>query len=93
MSSSVDAKSIYAFQATSLQGELVSLEQFRGQVLLVVNVASQCVFTAQYRELQSLYETYASKVFQCWDFPAISSVVRNREPAKKSPTSVQPPMT
>ena len=69
MSSSVDAKNLYAFQATSLLGEPVSLEQFRGQVLLVVNVASQCAFTSQYRELQSLYETYRDQGFSVLGFP------------------------
>ncbi len=69
MTSSVNAQSLYAFEATSLQGERVPLEQFRGQVLLIVNVASQCAFTPQYRELQSLYETYREQGFSVLGFP------------------------
>lgn len=69
MTSSVHPSSLYAFQATSLQGELVSLERYRGQVLLIVNVASQCAFTPQYRELQSLYDTYRDQGFSVLGFP------------------------
>jgi glutathione peroxidase len=48
--------SIYPYTATTLAGEEVALETWRGRVLLVVNTASQCGFTPQYAGLQKLYE-------------------------------------
>ena len=45
--------SIYPYTATTLAGEEVALEAWRGRVLLVVNTASQCGFTPQYAGLQS----------------------------------------
>ena len=50
------ALSVYDFTAISLLGETVSLEKWRGRVLLIVNTASQCGFTPQYAGLQRLYE-------------------------------------
>ena len=46
--------SIYDFAATSLAGEDVSLKRFAGQVLLIVNTASACGFTPQYKGLEKL---------------------------------------
>ncbi len=48
----------YQFSFTSANGEEVNLQDFKGKVVLVVNTASKCGFTGQYKELQSLYETY-----------------------------------
>ena len=48
--------SVFEYAATSLAGERVSLEKWRGRVLLIVNTASQCGFTPQYAGLQRLYE-------------------------------------
>ena len=61
--------SIYSFSARTLGGEEVSLEQYRGKVLLVVNTASECGFTPQYAGLQKLYETYAGRDFVVLGFP------------------------
>ncbi len=69
MAVSVDGKSIYDFQAPSLQGQPISLAQFRGQVMLIVNVASRCAFTPQYRELQTLYDTYRDRGLVILGFP------------------------
>jgi glutathione peroxidase len=69
--------SIYQFSAKSLQGEDVSLDQYKGMVLLVVNTASKCVFTPQYKELQSLYELYREKGFTVLGFPC--NQFRNQE--------------
>lgn len=60
---------ITAFSADSLQGQQTSLAQFRGQVLLVVNVASECGFTKQYRELQILQDRYHDQGFSVLAFP------------------------
>jgi glutathione peroxidase len=48
--------SIYSFTATSLTGEEVALETWRGRVLLIVNTASACGFTPQYAGLEALYK-------------------------------------
>ena len=61
--------SIYSFSARTLGGEEVSLEQYRGKVLLVVNTASECGFTPRYAGLQKLYETYAGRDFVVLGFP------------------------
>lgn len=46
--------SIYQFEVENAYGDKVSLEEFKGKVLLVVNTASQCRFTYQFEELQKL---------------------------------------
>ena len=53
---------IYDFSAKSLVGEEVSLQRFEGQVLLIVNTASQCGFTPQYADLEKLYTKYQDKL-------------------------------
>lgn len=57
------------FSADSIQGDKRSLAQFKGQVLLIVNVASECGFTKQYEELQILHERYHSQGFSVLGFP------------------------
>ncbi len=61
--------SIYSFSARTLGGEEVSLDRYRGKVLLIVNTASECGFTPQYAGLQKLYETYAGRDFEILGFP------------------------
>ncbi len=61
--------SIYDFTATLGNGEARPLSDYRGKVLLVVNVASQCGFTPQYKGLQSLYERLNPKGFEILAFP------------------------
>jgi glutathione peroxidase len=60
---------IYDFSAQSLSGEDVPLKRFEGQVLLIVNTASACGFTPQYRGLQKLHQTYADRGFAVLGFP------------------------
>ena len=60
---------LYDFTARAQDGEDVSLEKFRGQVVLVVNTASRCGFTPQYADLERIYEAYAGKGFEILDFP------------------------
>lgn len=60
---------IYDFSAQSLSGADVPLKRFEGQVLLIVNTASACGFTPQYRGLQQLHETYADRGFAVLGFP------------------------
>jgi len=49
---------IYDFTVKNRKGEDVSLENFKGKVLLIVNTATRCGFTPQYDELENLYEKY-----------------------------------
>ena len=69
MSISADT-SIYDFELDSLSGDEVSLSEYEGNVLLIVNTASECGYTPQYKELQELYETYNEEGFYVLGFPA-----------------------
>lgn len=60
---------LYSFSAALLDGSLVSLGEFRGQVLLIVNTASRCGFTPQYAGLEALYREYAGRGFTVLGFP------------------------
>lgn len=61
--------SIYRFEVETLTGEETTLAPYRGQVLLIVNTASQCVFTSQYKGLEELQERYVSSGFNVLGFP------------------------
>ena len=61
--------SIYQFTARGIDGGEVPLERFRGQTLLIVNVASRCGFTPQYGGLEALHEKYHAKGFSVLGFP------------------------
>ncbi len=61
--------SLYDIDVTRLDGESLSMRQFAGRVLLIVNVASRCGFTKQYSELQRLYDTYQSQGLDILAFP------------------------
>ncbi len=69
---------IYGFTVTSIDGEPVNLSQYKGKVLLIVNVASQCGFTGQYAGLQGLYERYKDEGLVVLGFPANNFL--NQEP-------------
>jgi glutathione peroxidase len=60
---------IYGFTATSLAGEEVGLRRFEGQVLLIVNTASKCGFTPQYRGLEDLHRDLSPRGFAVLGFP------------------------
>jgi glutathione peroxidase len=60
---------VYDFTATSLAGEDVPLKRFEGQVLLIVNTASACGFTPQYKGLEELYEALSPRGFSVLGFP------------------------
>ncbi len=54
--------SVYDFKFKTLLGEEINLNEFKGRKMLLVNVASECGFTPQYKELQQLYDQYGTKV-------------------------------
>lgn len=61
--------SILSFSATSLDGAHLDLSQYAGKVMLIVNVASECGFTAQYAGLEALYKEYKDQGFVVLGFP------------------------
>ena len=64
------AGKVYDFEMNTIDGKPRSLSGYKGQVLLIVNTASLCGFTPQYKDLQSLYETYSVKGLRIAAFPA-----------------------
>lgn len=61
--------SIYDFSVKDKRGNDVSLSEFKGKVLLIVNTATKCGFTPQYDGLEELYEKYHERGFEILDFP------------------------
>lgn len=61
--------SIYDFEVLDSKQQPVSLSEYKGKVLLIVNVASRCGFTNQYSELQNIYKKYHDKGFEILAFP------------------------
>ena len=61
--------SVYDFSATAIDGTERSLETFRGQALLIVNTASKCGFTGQYKGLEDLHRQFANQPFEVLGFP------------------------
>ena len=60
---------VYDFTATSLAGDEISLKQFEGKVLLIVNTASACGFTPQYKGLEALHGSLSPRGFSVLGFP------------------------
>jgi glutathione peroxidase len=60
---------VFDFTATSLAGDDVPLKQFEGKVLLIVNTASACGFTPQYKGLEALHQALAPRGFSVLGFP------------------------
>lgn len=74
--------SVYQFEVKTINGENISLSDYKGEVLLIVNTASNCGFTPQYKELQELYEKYKEKGFAVLGFPC--NQFMNQEPGTES---------
>lgn len=63
------AMEIYDFKVLNNKGEEVSLSEYKGKVLLIVNTATGCGFTPQYQGLEELYKKYKDKGLVILDFP------------------------
>ena len=61
---------IYDFKVKTIDGEEISLSRYKNRVLLIVNVASRCGFTPQYKALEELYQKYKEKGFMILAFPS-----------------------
>jgi glutathione peroxidase len=70
METTTEAKSLYDFTMQSIDGKDVPLSTFKGQVVVVVNVASKCGLTPQYADLQEFYDQYKDKGVVVLGFPA-----------------------
>lgn len=61
--------SIYDFSVTNIQGQTVPLAEYKDRVVLIVNTASKCGFTPQYKELEQLYQKYQAQGLVILGFP------------------------
>jgi glutathione peroxidase len=60
---------IYSFNVKTIDGKSIALENYKGQLLLIVNTASQCGFTPQFAGLESLYQIFQDQGFTVLGFP------------------------
>lgn len=74
----VSTSGIYKFNVKDIDGNEVSLSDYKGKVLLIVNVASKCGYTPQYKGLQELYEKFKEQGFVILAFPC--NQFRGQEP-------------
>jgi glutathione peroxidase len=78
-------ENFYQFTAKSLQGKDISMETYKGKVVLVVNTASKCGLTPQYEGLENLYKTYKDRDFVILGFPC--NQFGNQEPGTENEIS------
>ena len=67
--SNASAQTVYDFNVTNDEGKEVSLSDYKGKVILIVNTATRCGFTPQYKELEELYQKYSQSGLEILDFP------------------------
>jgi glutathione peroxidase len=65
-----NAKTIYDFKATTIDGQEFDFSSLKGKKVLIVNTASKCGFTPQYKELEELFEQYGGENFTIIGFPS-----------------------
>lgn len=73
-----EKKEIFDIAVTTIDGDSITMEDFKGKKLMIVNVASKCGYTKQYEGLQKLYEKYGGEEFEIIGFPANNFM--NQEP-------------
>ncbi|POY35272.1 glutathione peroxidase [Solitalea longa] len=66
----MNTTNIYHHKVSNIKGEEVSLEQFKGKVLLIVNTATECGLTPQLRDLEQLHEEFKGQEFEILGFPS-----------------------
>jgi glutathione peroxidase len=75
----------YQFNAMSIQGKEIGMDTYKGKVVVVVNTASKCGFTPQYKGLESLYQRYKEKGLVILGFPC--NQFGNQEPGSEKEIS------
>ena len=75
----------YTYKANSLQGREISMEDYRGKTVLIVNTASECGLTPQYEDLEKLYQKYKNDDFVVLGFPC--NQFGNQEPGDEKSIS------
>ncbi len=68
--STMKAEDIYQFKVTDLYGEAFDMQDLKGKKVMIVNTASKCGLTPQYKDLETIYEKYKDKNFVIVGFPA-----------------------
>lgn len=72
----------YDFVAKDINGKDINMDQYKGKVILVVNTASKCGFTPQFKGLEELYSEYKEKGFEILGFPC--NQFKNQDPGSNS---------
>lgn len=70
MTSTISSNSVFQFNVKDVDNKEISLSNYQGKVLLIVNTASECGFTPQYEELEKLYQMFKNKGFEVLAFPS-----------------------
>ena len=78
---------VFEFNAESLDGKPVNLDAYRGKVLLIVNTASECGFTPQYKGLEEVYQQFKDKGVEVLGFPC--NQFGSQEPGNAEESSLE----